>query len=386
MDTGSQDRNLPASARKLQKARGDGQVARSRDLGHLAVVGGGCLSLLALAPWIWQRLSQAFARQLIFNVQTLQDPNQLTQRLSAMTDAGMGVAVLLGVVVAVVGILASLGAGGWVLSFKPITPDLSKLDPLAGFGRLFSKDKATDLAKMVALSGMLLWVGFAYLRSGMDTLAAMARLPSSAAIDLLGQWVQGGIALLIVVLLLTAVVDVPLQAYLHRTRLKMSHQELKQENKESEGNPELKNRIRRRARELAQAASVKAVPKADFVLMNPTHYAVALRYDEATMAAPRVISKGADLLALRIRDLALSHHIPVLQSPPLARALYTHAELDQDIPMSLYTAVAQVLAYIYRLRAALRGEAPMPAHEPTPFVPPELDPQSGVVATSAAAS
>jgi flagellar biosynthetic protein FlhB len=136
----------------------------------------------------------------------------------------------------------------------------------------------------------------------------------------------------------------------------------------------MKNQRRQKAREIAQRKSVQAVPKADFILMNPTHYAVAIQYDEKTMSAPRVISKGADLLALKIRDVAKAHEVPVLQSPVLARALYAHAELDQDIPASLFTAVAQVLAYIYRLRAALRGEGPMPGEVPQPAVPAGLDP------------
>ena len=142
--------------------------------------------------------------------------------------------------------------------------------------------------------------------------------------------------------------------------------------------------MRARAREIAQRSSIMAVPKADFVVMNPTHYAVAIQYDEATMSAPRVISKGADLLAMKIRDIAKAHEIPVLQSPPLARALYAHAELDQAIPATLYTAVAQVLAYVYRLKAALRGEGRMPDSLVEPFVPPELDPLNRTAVQGAA--
>jgi flagellar biosynthetic protein FlhB len=160
----------------------------------------------------------------------------------------------------------------------------------------------------------------------------------------------------------------------------MSHQEMKQESKESDGNPQMKGRMRQRQRDIAHGNSVQAVPKADFVLMNPTHYAVAIQYDDKTMHAPRVISKGADLLAFKIRDIAKENAIPVLQSPMLARALYANAEIDQDIPTSLYTAVAQVLAYIYRLKAAMRGDGPLPDEVPVPFVPPELDPLSNVIA------
>lgn len=156
----------------------------------------------------------------------------------------------------------------------------------------------------------------------------------------------------------------------------MSHQEVKQEHKESEGSPEVKGKIRQKQREMAHRASVSRVPAADFVVTNPTHYAVALRYDEATMSAPQVVAMGADLIALKIREAAKAHSVPVLESPMLARALYAHAEIDQTIPAQLYTAVAQVLAYVYRLKASLRGEAPAPGDLAPPDVPEELDPHN----------
>ena len=174
------------------------------------------------------------------------------------------------------------------------------------------------------------------------------------------QLVLGGLVLLLLALAVFAAVDVPLQRHLQLKRLKMSHQEVKQEHKELEGNPEVKAKIKARMREMAKRRMLAAVPQADLVVMNPTHYAVALKYDDATMAAPRVVAKGADLLAMRIRDLARDAKVPVLQAPPLARALYAHAEIDREVPAALFAAVAQVLAYVYQLRAALAGKAPMP--------------------------
>jgi flagellar biosynthetic protein FlhB len=165
-----------------------------------------------------------------------------------------------------------------------------------------------------------------------------------------------------------------MQKFLYAQRMKMSTTEVKQEHKQSEGDPQMKGKRRQRQRELAQRSSVGAVPRADLVVMNPTHYAVALQYDDASMNAPRVIAKGADLIALQIRDVAKAHDVPVLQSPMLARALYAHAEIDGEIPSALYTAVAQVLAYVYQLKAAMRGQGVMPRSVPTPEVPKELDP------------
>jgi flagellar biosynthetic protein FlhB len=213
-----------------------------------------------------------------------------------------------------------------------------------------------------------------FLKNGLGPLAMLMHQPSESAIAFLTQWLTAGIGLMLLVILAAAMIDIPLQAFLHKDQMKMSHQEVKQESKESDGNPQMKGKMRQRQKELALKSSVNAVPKADFVVMNPTHFAVAIRYDEKTMNAPQVVSKGADLMAMRIRDLAKKNDVPVLQSPLLARALYANAELNQDIPATLFTAVAQVLAYVYKLRAALRGEGIHPVEVPQPYVPPELDP------------
>jgi flagellar biosynthetic protein FlhB len=154
----------------------------------------------------------------------------------------------------------------------------------------------------------------------------------------------------------------------------MTYQELREEQRQLEGNVEIKSKVRARMREIVKRRMLAAVPRADLVVMNPSHFAVALRYDEATMAAPRVVAKGADLLALRIRDIAREAKVPVLQAPPLARALYAHAEIDQEVPPALFAAVAQVLAWVYQLRAALAGRGAMPAELPPLPVPAELDP------------
>lgn len=381
MESSSQDRNLPASERKLKKAREDGQVTRSRDLGHLAVLGAGSLALVALAPMMFDQLKLKMSQLMSFDATSVQQPEEMVLRLRDMTTAGLiGSVVFAAIVIAAVAI-SSVAVGGWVNSLKPITPDFSRINPLTGFGRLFTKDKFSEVAKMTFITAMLITLGTAYLSNTYHELATMVLQPSSAALLFLSDWLTSGMGLLLLVILLVAMLDVPLQSYLHNSRMKMSHQEMKQENKESDGNPQMKGRLRQRQREISQGNSVGAVPKADFVLMNPTHFAVAIKYDEKTMRAPQVVSKGADLLALKIRDIAKNHSIPVLQSPMLARALYANSELDQDIPSSLYTAVAQVLAYIYRLKASMRGEGPMPGEPPQPFVPPELDPLSKVIAS-----
>ena len=382
MESSSQDRNLPASERKLQKARDDGQVSRSRDLSHLAILGGGALSLMWLAPLMFDHLKSQLGLQLVFDAQSIRNPLIMLNRLETMVGVGLTACVVFAAIITAIAVVSTVAVGGWVASLKPLTPDFSRLDPLSGFGNMFTKDKFTEVLKMTFISGMLIAVGFTYLSSGIETLGALVLQPSSKSILYLADWLKTGLGLMLLVVLLVAMIDIPLQKFLFQSRMKMSNEEVKQESKESDGNPEMKGRMRQRRRELSQGNSIRAVPKADFILMNPTHYAVALKYDDKTMVAPRVISKGADLLAFKIRDIAKQHDIPVLQSPMLARALYANAEIDQDIPSSLYSAVAQILAYIYRLQAAMRGEGPMPNEPPQPFVPPELDPLSKVIAAT----
>lgn len=381
----SQDRNLPASQRKLQKARDDGQVTRSRDLSNLAVLGTGAVAMSMMAPMLLERLKLALAQQLSFNASIVGQTSDVLVRLRDVTLVGMGVAVAFAVIILPAVIISTVATGGWVMSMKPLGPDFSRLNPLTGIGRMFSKEQVSHVLKLVLMTIALIAVASSYFMSHLDQVAQLVLQPSVAAIPELANWISAGVSLLLLVVFAVAAIDVPLQSYMFGSRMRMSHQEIKQEHRDSEGNPQMKGKLRARQKELAQRNSVSAVPKADFVVMNPTHFAVALKYDEGKMGAPQVISKGADLLALKIRDLAKSNKVPVLQSPMLARALYAHAELNQEIPGNLYTAVAQVLAYVYKLKAAMQGEGPMPDQFPEPFVPPEMDPFSKLLPEAAAA-
>ncbi|QPN30155.1 flagellar biosynthesis protein FlhB [Diaphorobacter sp. JS3051] len=382
----SQDKNLPATERKLQKARTDGQAARSRDLSHLAILGMGAVALLALAPWFVEYLQRAMRMQLVFDAATVQAPGQMLARMQSMVGVGLLASVAFALLTGGAALASAVGAGGWIFSFKPVSPQFNRLNPLSGFANLFSKQQLANVAKMILLTAILTAVAWNYMGHSIEEMALLVLQPSPASLRHVGDWIVAGASLQLLVVFVFAVVDVPLQAFFFKSRMKMSHQEVKQEHKESEGSPEVKGKIRQKQREIADRASISAVPKADFVVMNPTHYAVALRYDEASMGAPQVISKGTDLLAFKIREVAQQHKVPVLQSPMLARALYAHAELDQPIPAQLYNAVAQVLAYVYRLKAAMRGEGRMPDAQPDPFVPPELDPHHKPLAATAGAT
>ena len=372
----AQDRTLPASQRRLKKARDDGQVPRSRDFGHFAAIST-CGALLVggaplLARWLQ---TDVLMRGLKFDAASLRDPGFMGERLAAMTWSLLSVVVPFGLLMAAAAIFGALAIGGWNWTLKPVYPNFAKLKPLAGLLGMISKDKLVNAFKGAATALLLGAIGGVYLKGHIDVFTSLLGMSLPAAIGAAGTEMVAGLAPLLGVLAVFALIDVPLQRFQHAQRLKMSHQELKQEHKELEGNQEIKSKMRARMREASKRRMMAAVPTADLVVMNPTHYAVALKYDEQKMGAPRVVAKGADLMALAIRDLAQGSKVPVLQAPALARALYAHAELDREIPVALFAAVAQVLAYVYQLRAALVGQGAMPAAMPELVVPAELDPQ-----------
>lgn len=376
-DQDAQDRNLPASARKLKKAREEGQVARSRDLGHFAMLGVCTLLLTATAPQASDTLRHMLSRALRFSAQDLLDSDVMLRRLSEALQAWVWVALPMGVALTLAAIVAGVACGGLLWTLKPIGPKFDKLNPLTGVGRLLSKDQLIETLKSCVIALALGLVGGLFLRAHIDTFAGHLNIPLPQALQESAGTLLKGLTLLVMVLAVCATIDVPLQRWRLAQQLKMSQEDVKKEFKEQEGNPEIKGRLKARMRELAGRRMLQAVPSADLVVMNPTHYAVALKYDEGRMSAPRVVAKGADLLAMKIRDTAQDAKVPVLQAPVLARALYAHADLDREIPMALYSAVAQVLAYVYQLRAATEGKAPEPGSLPELPVPPELDPHHG---------
>ena len=373
-DQNAQDRTLPATPRKLAKAREEGQVARSRDLGHFVAVAVCGVVLVAAAPWLASYTEALLMEGLHFNRAMVEDPAAMGQRLGELTIRLLWVIVPFGLVMMGAALVSGMLLGGWNFTWKPLMPNFGKLNPLTGLVGLVTKDKLTDAAKASALALILGVIGAMYLKAHIDAFGGVLALPLPAAIASSAQTLLGGLGLLLLALAAFALIDVPLQLFQHAQRMKMSHQEVKQEHKEQEGSGEVKQKMRARMREMTQRRMIAAVPTADLVVMNPTHYAVALKYDDAKMAAPRVVAKGADLIAMTIRDIAKDAKVPVLQSPVLARALYAHAELDREIPAALFGAVAQVLAYVYQLRAALSGRAAMPPELPELDVPAELDP------------
>jgi flagellar biosynthetic protein FlhB len=374
MADSAQDKQLPATERRLKQAREEGQVARSRDLGHFAVIAAGLSLVMLAAPSMTHFMRDLLTAGLRFDVNSVVQPRLMQERLGQLFGPALLIGVGLGGVTALVALAAAVVSGGWNFTLQPLAPKFSKLNPLTGLGRIVSKAQLGDMLKACLLALLLGIVGASYLWNHLEDFALTQAMPLPAAFAAAGERVASGLWLLLLVLAVFAAIDVPLQRYLHQSQLKMSLQEVKEEHKQQEGSPELKGRLRQRMREVSRRRMLQAVPSADLVVMNPTHYAVALKYEDGKSAAPRIVAKGADLMALKIRDLARESKVPVLQAPPLARALYAHGELDREIPYALYSAVAQVLAHVFQLRAALAGRAPWPADLPAIAVPPELDP------------
>ena len=373
-DQNAQDRTLPATERKITKARADGQVARSRDLGHFAAFFAAGLVLVALAPELIGLLRRAVAAGLRFDAAALQGTQPMIERLAEQGGQFVLVVLPLGLLMVLVALASGVAAGGWNFSWKALAPTWQKINPLAGLGRMFSLQQVGQMLKACLLALVLGLVGALFLKANLARFAEALALPLPAALAHAGNTVWAGMVLLLLALGAFALVDVPLQRALWLKRLKMSFEEVKKEMKEVEGNAEVKSKMKLRMREMANRRMIANVPKADLVVMNPSHFAVALKYDEHTMGAPRVLAKGADLMAFRIRDAAKAAQVPVLEAPPLARALFAHAEVDREIPAALFSAVAQVLAWVYQLRAAMAGRGLPPGDLPDLAVPPELDP------------
>jgi flagellar biosynthetic protein FlhB len=263
---------------------------------------------------------------------------------------------------------------GWLFSFKPLMPDWGRIDPLRGLTRILSwhgvMEMLKAIAKTVVVGGVAAWV--IWHNSG--AVLSFAAEPLGAGMAHLVQLLGTSFLIMAGSMAFVVAVDIPVQIWDHERKLRMTREEVRQENKETEGDPQVKAHIRSQQREMARRRMMAEIPKADVVVTNPAHYAVALRYQNGAMRAPRVVAKGAHLLAARIRALAEEHDVPVLEAPPLARALYRHAELGDEIPATLYTAVAEVLAYVYQLRRHRQVGAPMPKPPELLPLPAGLDP------------
>ena len=375
----AQERTEKATPKRLQDARKKGQVARSRELNSAALVLLGSAGLWLLGDRISTCLQGVLRSGLAFDRAAALDPTALSARLAmASGEALFALAPWLALAL-VVAALAPLLLGGFLLSAENLQLKFERLDPAKGLKRVFSAQGAVEtgkaLGKFVVVGGLAALV----MSQMAPALLNLGGEPVPAAVMHAGELIARAFFLTALGLLLIAAVDVPFQLWNHAKQLRMTRQDIKDEMKESEGRPEVRGRIRQRQQELSRRRMMQDVPTASVVVTNPTHYAIALRYDVGGNGAPRLVAKGADLVAAQIRELAREHKVPILEQPPLARALFYSTKIGAEVPRELYTVVAQVLAYVYQLQAALSsGRRQLPELHPL-AVPEELQrPRGGV--------
>ena len=370
-ETGGERTEEP-SQRRLDEARKRGQVPRSRELTNFATMIGGSAVLMASGSALTARMSQVMRRGLSIDPQSLFDPDTMLNSLGEACVSAVTILLpLFGTVIGLV-LLASVVLGGFNFSMEALVPDFTRLSPLAGVKRVFGQRGAAELGKALlkcavvggVCAGVVSWI--------FRDVLALAHMEPRAAIGRGAALMSWSFVWLCASLALVAIVDVPLQMFQFKQSLRMTRQELRDEAKESDGRPETKQRIRQLQQTLARRRMMHKVPTADVVVVNPTHFAVALKYDPKQMRAPRVLAKGVDLVAQNIRRIAEEHRVPVFESPKLARALYRSTDLNKEIPAGLYVAVAQVLSYIFRVRA-LSPTAAARMARPNPQVGGEFD-------------
>ncbi|MEA3196837.1 MAG: flagellar biosynthesis protein FlhB [Gammaproteobacteria bacterium] len=366
------ERTEEPSQRRLQDARERGQVPRSRELTNFATMIGGSATMVAIGGSLAAQLSQMVRHGLVIDPQKLRDPDTI---LTSLGEACMSALIaLLPVFGALIGLalLASVVLGGWNFSPQALAPDFSRMSPLRGLKRLFGLHGVSELGKALLKCAVVGGVCAAIVSWTFGDVLALGRMAPLTAVSRGASLLGWSFVWLCASLALVAIVDVPLQLFQFKQGLRMTRQELRDEAKESDGRPETKQRIRQMQQTLARRRMMHKVPTADVVIVNPTHFAVALKYDPKNMRAPRVLAKGVDLVAQNIRRIAEEHRVPVFESPKLARALYRSTDLNKDIPAGLYVAVAQVLTYIFRVRT-LNPTAAARMARPNPQVGGEFD-------------
>jgi flagellar biosynthetic protein FlhB len=346
------EKTEPPSPRRLEKAREEGQVPQSRELTAFLVMAAGAGGLWALSGWFVRRGEDVMRMGLRFDRQDAFDPNAVGMSLLTMGSEAVGTLAPFFIATLVAALLAPiLLTGGWVFSPNALSLKPERLDPLQGVQRMFSWQSIAEMVKGVLktllLGGIVFWV----ILNERDNLFALLGQPIESALPSFGRMLLYAFIGFVAGLAVIALIDVPFQLWRYYVGLRMTKEELKQELKELEGDPYLKARIKSQQREIARRRMMSEVPKADVVVTNPTHFAVALKYDNTKMGAPMVVAKGMNLVAQKIRELAVENKVPVLELPPLARALHRHVEVGAAIPATLYTAVAEVMAYIYQINA-----------------------------------
>lgn len=370
------ERTEPASAKRLEQARSEGRVPQSRELTAFLVLAAATGGFWVLGSWLTQQAGSILRQGLSFERSVAFDQNAPAMVFASLSWQGLLLVSPVFLLTILAAVATPFALGGWTFAPQALSPNFSRMDPLKGVQRMFSWHSLGELIKAILKSFLIGGVVFWIIRHEQDQLFALIMQSVEPALASFGHMIVFAMMGLVAGLALIAAIDVPFQLWRYYAGLRMTKEEVRQEMKELEGDPYLKARIRSQQREMARRRMMSEVPKADVVVTNPTHYAIALKYDREHMGAPQVVAKGMSLVAQRIRDLAAEHKVPVVEAPPLARALYRHTDIGEQVPVALYTAVAEILAYVYQLNQFLGGgRSALPPVPPSQIVVPEgMDP------------
>ncbi|MGM0703534.1 MAG: flagellar biosynthesis protein FlhB [Pseudomonadota bacterium] len=349
-ESSDQEKTEEPTPRRLEKAREEGQVARSRELTTFLMLLGGVVGMWSMGGLLYDQLGTVMEQAFLFERRQAFDTGPMLAKVLELGQRTLVAMLPLFLLLALIALVAPALLGGWLISAKSLKPQLGKLNPIKGLKRMLGTQALVEFAKAVAKSVLVGGVGMGFLYLKRYEYLALLDMSTTQGLATALMLAAQACGLMVLTLLVVILIDVPYQLWSHTKKLRMSKEEVKREHKESEGDPHVKARIRSQQQAMARGRMMSQVPEADVVITNPTHYAVALKYDEARMGAPRVVAKGADAVAARIRDLGAESGVPLLEAAPLARALYHHVDLDSEIPLDLYTAVAEVLAWAFRLK------------------------------------
>lgn len=366
----SAEKTEEPTSRRLEKAREEGQIARSRELNTTALLIAGSAGLLIYGPSISDAMARLMRHNFDIPREAIFDTASMISYLaSSCYLAGIAVAPLM-VLAMLAAMIGPIALGGWLFSSKALMPKMSRLDPLAGIKRMFSMNSMVELGKGIAKVSLIGFVSYLVVKHDTDLVINLDNAEIDTAMVHSLQLTAWAALLISASTILIAIIDVPYQMWDHNKKLRMSLQEIKDEMKDTEGKPEVKGRIRQLQHEMARRRMMSQVPEADVVITNPEHYSVALKYDQSRPGAPLLVAKGIDETAMKIREIANANNVKIFAAPPLARAIYYTTKLDQEIPEGLYMAVAQVLAYVYQLKTYKPGRGRKPV-EPKAFTIPD---------------
>ncbi|MCD9115680.1 flagellar biosynthesis protein FlhB [Pseudomonas bijieensis] len=367
-----QDKTEDPTEKRLRESREKGETARSKELNTLAVMLAGAGGLLVYGGGLALDLLEIMRLNFSLPREVLLSPGAMSQHLLHSGKIAILAVQPVLICLLLAAVIGPISLGGWLFAAGSLAPKFSRMNPAAGLKRMFSTSALMELLKAFGKFLLVLFVALTVLQADIDDLLRIAHEPLEQAIIHSVQLVGWSTLWMACGLILIAAIDVPIQLYQSKQKLMMTKQEVRDEHKDSEGKPEVKQRIRQLQREVSQRRMMAAIPDADVVITNPTHYAVALKYDPEKGNAPVLLAKGSDFLALKIREIAVANEVMLLESPALARSIYYSTELDQEIPGGLYLAVAQVLAYVYQIRQHRAGKGKRPEPLKDLPIPPDL--------------